>query len=65
MSNTSYARIPVTVLDLLNCDKDIDFSKLSDEDFRNLNRLITAFVDKQPVINPKGRLTANYKAINW
>lgn len=52
----SYAQNTVAVLDLLNCDKDIDFSKLSDEDFRNLNRLITAFVDKQPVSNLKAGL---------
>ena len=52
----SYAQNTVAVLDLLNCDKDIDFSKLSDEDFRNLNRLITAFVDKQPVSNLKADL---------
>lgn len=48
-----YAQNVVTVLDLLNCDKDIDLSKLSGEDFRNLNRLITAFVDKEPVSNLK------------
>lgn len=49
----SYAQKVVAVLDLLNCDKDIDLSKLSGEDFRNLNRLITAFVDKEPVRNLK------------
>ncbi len=52
----SYAKRVVTTLDLLNCDKDIDFSKLSNEDFRNLNRLVTAFVDKEPVGNLKAGL---------
>jgi hypothetical protein len=55
-AHLSYAKKVVTVLDLLNCNKDIDFSKLSNEDFRNLNRLITAFVDKKPVSNLKAGL---------
>jgi len=52
----SYAENVVTALDLLNCDKDIDLSKLSNEDFRNLDYLITAFVDKKPVSNLKSGL---------
>jgi len=48
-----FAKRAVEALDLLNCNKDVDLHKLSIKDGHNLERLITAFVDKQPVANLK------------
>ena len=39
----------VQVLDLLGCQDDIDINDMGAEDWRNLNRLITAFIEKKPV----------------
>ncbi len=39
----------VKLLDMLGCSDDIDINDMNDEDWRNLNRLITAFIDKEPV----------------
>lgn len=44
-----FAQRTVKALDLLNYQGDLNISALSPEDFRNIERLITAFVDKQPV----------------
>lgn len=46
----------VKALDLLGCSEDLDISNLKDEDLRNLNYLITAFVDKKPVKGLKNDL---------
>ena len=48
-----FVKKAVKALDILNCHEDIDLSKLTDEDTRNLERLITAFVDKEPIHNIK------------
>lgn len=50
----AFTKRVVEALDLLNCKDDIDFSSLSFKDMRNLERLIAAFVYKQPVehLNP-------------
>ena len=39
----------VKVLDLLGCTDDININDMQPEDWRNLNRLIVAFIDKKPV----------------
>ena len=39
----------VQVLDMLGCADDIDVDDMDDKDWRNMSRLITAFVDKKPV----------------
>ncbi len=44
-----YAKDIVRVLDMLGCSDDIDVNDMMDEDWRNLNRLITAFIEKKPV----------------
>ena len=44
-----YAQKIVSVLDLLGCHEDIDINDMETEDWRNLNRLIDAFVDHTPV----------------
>ena len=44
-----FAQRAAKALDLLNYRGDLHFSTLSPEDFRNLERLINAFVDKQPI----------------
>lgn len=51
-----YAKKIVNVLDLLNCPDDIDINDMEAEDWRNLNRLIEAFVDKKPVSGLKDNL---------
>lgn len=51
-----FAQKAVKALDMLNCKEDVDLNKLSAEDGRNLERLITAFVDKKPVENLKPNL---------
>lgn len=44
-----YVKRIVEVLDILRCDDELIISKMNGEDFRNLDRLIKAFVDKKPV----------------
>lgn len=44
-----FAKKVVRVLDVLGCSDDIDINDLDDEGLRNINRLITAFLDKKPV----------------
>ena len=39
----------VEVLDILRCPEDINIKDMNDEDWRNLNRLIVAFLDGKPV----------------
>lgn len=50
----SFVQRSIKVLDMLSCKADLDLSKLSVADFRNLERLAVAFLDKEPVkdINP-------------
>lgn len=48
-----YVRKIVQMLDMLGCKKDIDIKTLKDQDWKNLDYLITAFVDKEPVANLK------------
>lgn len=48
-----YVNRIIDVLDLLRCDDDLIISTLSGEDWRNLDRLIEAFIDKKPVQNLK------------
>lgn len=45
----NFAKDIVKVLDMLGCSEDIDINDMNDADWRNLNRLITAFIDKEPV----------------
>lgn len=44
----------VKVLDLLNCDCDLDLSQLGENDWRNMNKLIIAFIKKEPVTLKEG-----------
>lgn len=44
-----YAKKVVKVLDLLGCTDDININDMQPEDWRNLNRLMVAFIDKKPV----------------
>lgn len=44
-----YAKRIVKVLDILGCPEDIDIKDMNDEDWRNMNRLIVAFLDKNPI----------------
>lgn len=44
-----YAEEVCEVLELLNCNEDIDFATLTPSDFRNLGYLITAFIKKNPI----------------
>ena len=44
-----YAKDIVRVLDMLGCSDDIDINDMKDEDWRNVNRLITALIEKKPV----------------
>lgn len=44
-----YCKSAVQALDRLNCAGDLDLSSLSKDHMRNLNYLITAFVDNEPV----------------
>lgn len=52
----TYIKKIVSVLDLLNCSDDIDINDMEEEDWRNLNRLIEAFIDKKPVSGLKDNL---------
>lgn len=45
----AYVKQIIEVLDLLRCTDDLIISSLSNEDWRNLNRLIEAFIEKKPV----------------
>jgi hypothetical protein len=45
----SFAKDVVRVLNMLGCSEDIDINDMDDEDWRNLNRLLTAFLEKKPV----------------
>lgn len=45
----NYAKEIVKTLNMLGCSDDIDINDMNDEDWRNLNRLITAFINKKPV----------------
>lgn len=51
-----YAKDIVRTLDILGCEDDLDVKELKDEDWRNLNRLITAFIDKKRVTKLKSDL---------
>lgn len=51
-----FAKKVVKLLDLFGCPDDIYISDMEDEDWRNLNRLITAFIDKKPVGGLKDNL---------
>lgn len=48
-----YVRKIVQMLDMLGCKKDLDIKTLKDQDWKNIDYLITAFVDKKPVENLK------------
>lgn len=45
----SFAKEIVKVLNMLGCTDDIDINDMNDGDWRNLNRLITAFLEKKPI----------------
>lgn len=45
----SFAKDVVKVLNMLGCSEDIDINDMNNEDWRNLNRLITAFLEKKTV----------------
>lgn len=48
-----YVKKIIQMLDMLECKKDIDINTLKDQDWRNINYLVTALVDKQPVTGLK------------
>ena len=52
----NYAKEIVKTLNMLGCSDDIDINDMNDEDWRNLNRLITAFINKKPVEGLKDNL---------
>lgn len=54
--NLEIAQKIVQVLDILGCKKDIQIDKISKNDWRNINYLITAFIDKESVANLKNDL---------
>lgn len=51
-----FAKKIVRLLDLLGCSEDININDMEAEDWRNLNRLMVAFIDKQPVSGLKNDL---------
>jgi len=51
-----FAKKIVNLLDLLNCPDDININDMEDEDWRNLNGLLTAFIKKKPVSGLKNNL---------
>lgn len=51
-----WAQDIVNVLDILGCDDDIDINDMKKEDWRNLERLKIAFLDKKPVNELKENL---------
>lgn len=44
-----FAKDVVSVLNMLGCSEDIDIKDMGDEDWRNLHRLVIAFLEKKPV----------------
>lgn len=52
-----FAQRSVKVLDMLGCKEDLDVSKLTNEDIRNLERLAIALIDKEPVSGLKPDLS--------
>lgn len=44
-----FAKDVVRVLNMLGCSEDIDIKDMGDEDWRNLHRLVIAFLEKKPV----------------
>lgn len=48
-SQLKYAKKIVTLLDLLGCKKDLSINSLKDKDWKIINCLVTALVDKEPV----------------
>lgn len=48
-THLAFAQSIVKVLDLLGCSDDIDINDMDNEDWRNINRLITAFLEKKSV----------------
>lgn len=44
-----YAKKIVDLLDLFGCKKDLDISSLKDKEWRDLNYLVTALIDKKPI----------------
>lgn len=44
-----YAKKIVALLDLLGCKKDLNIKSLGDKDWRHIDYLITALIDKKPV----------------
>jgi len=51
-----FAKKIVNLLNLLNCPDDININDMNDEDWRNLNGLLTAFIEKKPVSGLKDNL---------
>lgn len=45
----SFAKNVVKVLNMLGCSEDIDINEINDKDWRILNCLLTAFLEKKPV----------------
>lgn len=45
----AYYKKIVNVLEKLNCKEDVDLKTLKNNDWRTIDRLITAFVDKKPI----------------
>lgn len=45
----SFVKDIVRVLDMLGCSEDIDINDMTDEDWRNFERLTVAFLEKKPV----------------
>lgn len=45
----SFVKDIVRVLDMLGCSEDIDINDMTNEDWRNLERLTVAFLEKKPV----------------
>ena len=43
----------IRVMDILNVNGELQRSKMSEEDWRNLDKLITAFIDQKPISNLK------------
>lgn len=51
-----YIKKMVQLLDLFGCRKDLSIKSLKDKDWKNINTLLTAFIDKKPVTNLKDDL---------
>lgn len=61
----SFVKDIVRVLDMLGCSEDIDINDMTDGDWRNLERLTVAFLEKKPVKGLKKRFTTRYLLENW